>query len=314
MLIFFYGKDTYRIKEETKKIILEYKKSHKSGLNLKIFNPAETKLSFDEIKKDIHQTPMFKEKKLIIIANPFFSAELKDKILEEKENLLKLKEITALIYQEGEIGGKEKLFNFLKNKAEQIKKFDLLSGQNLKNWVRNKFEEKKSKITDIAVERLCQYVGNDLWRMDNEIEKLTNFSKKTIGEKEISALTKPLIETDIFRTIDAISQKNKHRALELIHNHLKRGDSPLYLLTMINYQFRNILMVKSLIEKRQPYNTIAAKTKLHPFVVKKSYYQSKNFSLKELKNIYNKIFQTDLNIKTGRIEPVIAIELLMASI
>ena len=122
------------------------------------------------------------------------------------------------------------------------------------------------------------------------------------------------IETDIFKTIDAIAEKNKKRALELLHKHLEKGDSPLYLLSMINYQFRNLLIVKDFIERCKPYNIILRKSGLHPFVVKKSYYQSQKFSFQELKKIYRKVFQIDLNIKTGRIESEMALDLLIAEI
>jgi DNA polymerase-3 subunit delta len=151
--------------------------------------------------------------------------------------------------------------------------------------------------------------------LSNEIKKLANFKKgEKIESKDVKLLVKPTIETAIFETIDAISLQDKKRAISLIHRHLEKGDNPSYLLSMINYQFRNILIIKDLIEKRYPYYSILKTTKLHPFVVKKSYQQAYKFSLQELKKIYQKIFQVDLDIKTGKIEPEIALDLFISSI
>jgi DNA polymerase III delta subunit len=55
-------------------------------------------------------------------------------------------------------------------------------------------------------------------------------------------------------------------------------------------------------------------THLHPFVVKKSYQQANKFTLQELKKIYQKIFKADLDIKTGKITPETALDLLLTEI
>ncbi len=49
-------------------------------------------------------------------------------------------------------------------------------------------------------------------------------------------------------------------------------------------------------------------------MVKKTYFQAQNFSLNGLKKIYNKIFQTDLDIKTGRAGPEEAIDIMVSEI
>ena len=53
---------------------------------------------------------------------------------------------------------------------------------------------------------------------------------------------------------------------------------------------------------------------MHPYVIQKSTQQTRKFNFEELKKIYQKIFQVDLDIKTGKIEPETAIDLLIAEI
>jgi len=302
------------MREKLKEIVEHYKKIHKSGLNLRSFDCRESnKPVFSGFKDNVCQISMFKEKKLVIITNAFFDADFKEKFLKEAKKFLESGDV-ILFYEQGEVNKKEKLFKFLKKNAK-CQEFEALSGQKLKNWVKKEIEKRKIKINQEALETLCDYVSSDLWRMSNEIDKLASFRRGGAVEiEDVRALVKPRIETDIFKTIDAVSQKNKKYALELLHKHLKKGDSPSYLLTMINYQFRNILIVKDFIERRYPYGAILKKSGLHPFVVKKSYFQSQKFSFSGLKKIYRNIFQADLDIKTGRIGPETALDLLIAGI
>lgn len=315
MIIFLYGQDTYRMREKLKEIIASYRKIHKSGLNLKYFDcfKKSGEAIFSDFKDEIRQTSMFKEKKLAVITSPFSDTDFKDGFLEEAKNLLKSEDI-ILLYEEGEIRKNNSLFKFL-GKNTKCQEFKVLSGQKLNSWVEKEFEKYNTKIEQDALEILIEYVGNDLWRMANEIRKLASYkNKKQVQAKDVQLLIRSKIETDIFKTIDAIAEKNKKRALKLLHKHLEKGDSPLYLLSMINYQFRNLLIVKDFIERYKPYSVILKKSGLHPFVVKKSYYQSQKFSFQELKKIYQKIFQVDLQIKTGKIEPETALDMLIAEI
>ncbi|MBU2634858.1 DNA polymerase III subunit delta [Patescibacteria group bacterium] len=307
MIIFLYGEDTYRMKEKLKEIIERHKKIHKSGLNLKYFD------DFTNLKDGIRQTSMFKEKKLAVVTNVFANPDFKEEFFQNKKEFLDSEDI-ILIYEEKDFNKNNSLFKFLK-KNTKSQEFKFLTGQGLKAWIKKEFDKYETKIDSLVLERLIKYIGNDLWQMSNEIKKLASFrNKETLKAEDIELLVKSKIETDIFKTIDAIADKNKKQALNLLHKHLEKGDSPLYLLSMINYQFRNLLIVKDLIEKHKPYNIILKRSGLHPFVVKKSYYQSQKFTFQELKKIFQKIFKVDLDIKTGRIQPEIALDLLIAEI
>ena len=151
--------------------------------------------------------------------------------------------------------------------------------------------------------------------MSNEIKKIISFKRKgSVSVEDIETLIESKIDVDIFKTIDAIASRNKKRALELIRGHLKKGDYPLLILSMINFQFRNTVIVKDMMEKNIPYGDILKKTRLHPFVIRKSCNLARKFSKEELKKIYQNIFKVDLNIKTGKVEPQTALDVLVAQI
>jgi len=315
MIIFLFGEDDFRIKQKLKSITEHYEKIHKSGLNLKYFDCDKKAVNavFDQFSKEIIQNSMFKEKKLIIISNPFSDINFKEKFLNAKKDLINSEDI-ILLYQNGKIDQRNSLFSFLK-KNTKSQEFKLLTTQKLKIWAKKEFEKHNTTISENALGVFIDNIGNDLWRMSQEINKLVNYKgNEKIEEKDIHLLVKPRVETDIFKTIDAISEKNKKQALSLLNKHLRKGDSPLYLLSMINFQIKNLLIVKELIQKGEPFNVILNKSGLHPFVARKSYFQSQKFTFLELKKIFQNIFKIDLDIKTGKIDPETALNLLVAEI
>jgi len=215
--------------------------------------------------------------------------------------------LESLVSEIEEKDGKAKYFLADVTKFEEVGK--------MMEDVKKEFGKYSAEIEPQGVEILINFAGNNLWQLSNEIKKLVFFKRnQKIEIKDVEFLVRPKIETDIFKTIDAIAVKNKKRALELIHKHLEKGDSPLYLFSMINFQFRNLLIIKDLIDQHKTHNTILSETKLHPFIIKKSYLQIKKFDLGELKKIYQKIFQVDLAIKTGKVEPETALDMLVTEV
>ena len=316
MIIFLHGQDVYRSGQKLKEIIGSYRKIHKSGLNLRLVEGGD--FNFEDMKNETQTISMFDEKKLIIFKNVLSGLKDEDNALGFFKKLNGSKDI-IVVYEEKAADKRLSLVKFLE-KEGKVQKFEPLEGQKLKNWAKNQIESCGGKIDSVALETLINYVGNDLWWMKNETEKLVNYRDgKKIEAADIDLLVKPKIEPEIFKTIDAIAfNKNlwagKKQALKLLHEHLEKGDHPLYLLSMINYQFRNLLIIKDLIEKNIPYYSILKITKMHPFVVKKTYEQASKFTFQELKKIYQRIFQIDLSIKTGKIDPTTALDFLIVSI
>jgi len=306
-MIFLYGEDTYRMKEKLKEIIDGYKKAGKTGLNLKFFDCEKEKGNvFKSLKDDLKQVSMFEEKKMAVISSPSADPHFKENLLKEKN--FSTPDDILIFYQEGEIKKNDLLLKYFEKYAK-CQKFETLTGQKLRNWVEKKFSEYSSKISGDAEGLLLDFIGNDLWRLSNEIQKLALCKKgKEVIKEDVKLLVRPKIETDIFKTIDSIGERDKKQALRLVHRHILKGDSPIYILAMINYQFRNLLTIKDLADKGIPYGEIAKKSGLHPFVVRKAFYQSQKFSRAELKKIYLNLFQVDLDIKTGKIEPGAGLE------
>lgn len=301
MIIFLYGEDSYRLKEKLNEIVLGYKKIHKSGLNLIKIDAKDKGL--ETLTDNLRIASMFAEKKLAILINVFSSQNIQDNFLKELKALEESKDI-IVVCEEEKIDQRNKLFKALQ-KEVKCQEFNFLKGASLRKWLSQKIESLGIKINPDAEDLLLTFAGNDLWRLSNEIKKLADYKKgSAINRADVLLHVRPKIEVDIFKTIDALASKNKKLALSLLHKHLDNGDNSLYLLSMIAYQFKNLLIIKE-----NPKNS-----GLPFFVVQKTSYLCSQFTMEQLKKIYRKIFQIDSDIKTGKVDPETALDMLVAII
>ncbi len=310
MLILLYGEDTFRSREKLKEITKEYQAKHQTGLDLVCFQ--ENGLDFDKIREKIEAVSMFSEKKLIILENVLKNKQFQEDFFAyaKKNKLKNNQDIILVIFQEGKLA-----ITPFKNKVNMLENFEPLKGISLINWIKKQTEKNKVNINSEAINKLVLYVGNDLWQMNNEINKLASYKAgEAINPEDIDLLVKAKIDVNIFKTLDALAQRDKKTALKLLHEHLEQGENEIYLFSMLIYQLRTLLKLKDLIEKGTPFHSLAKQSKLHPFVIKKSSQQLRNFSMDQLKKIYYRLLEIDLQIKTGRIDGLTSLDLLVGEI
>lgn len=293
MIILLHGKDTYRIREKVKDLVDSHSKKNKLGLTY-----LNSKSSFEELKEEMFFVSMFKEKKLIVFSDLFSNLKVKEDVL-NNINKFKDSDNILLLVENVDISEKEKLLEHI----DKVQKFDLLSGAKLKEWINKKVISLEGKINNDAIEVLVDFVGGDLWRMENELLKLVNYSQE-ISSRNVLDMVRSKNEINIFETLDAISFKNKKKAIDLLRKHIEKGDAPIFILAMIASQIRNIISVKNGEIIKQ----------MNPFVYRKSSSQAKKFTMEDLKRIYNRIVELDFEIKVGKIDANISLDVLISEL
>ncbi len=307
MLYLIFGKDNFRVQEKLAQIRGKFIKKTGSDLNIIEF---DEKAQIEQIKNAFQFGGLLAEQKLIIFKN--FSTIAPAAIQKELAKLLnKIPKAVHLVFIEGELKSNS-LVRKIKTQGKAWQ-FELLSYYELLNWIKKRVEDKKRRIDPEAVKTLAFYIGNNLARTDNEIEKLITYKgQKTIMAEDVRLLVKPEFSPGIFKLIDNIAAKDLKKSQNILQQLLDAGENPLYIHSMIVYQFRNLIIIKSLSNLGSA--EIRKKTKLHPFVIQKSQQQIRNFSFENLKRIYAKLLDGEIAIKTGKIEPRLALELLVTAL
>jgi len=88
-------------------------------------------------------------------------------------------------------------------------------------------------------------------------------------------------------------------------------ETPIKILVMIIRQFRLLFQTKILAESGAGADLIAQRLSQRSFVIKGLIQQSKNFSRQSLRAALEDCLETDLAIKTGKLSPEMAVELII---
>lgn len=317
MIIFLYGQESFLSQQKLNELVQKYKQKHQSGLNFELFDFGTGGFTeiFSRLRVFLDACSMFDEKKLAVLENIFsLNKDDQEKVLPllQSEGLKADREKFVILRENGEPDKRSRLFKTLNKEDVQVQDFKKLSPVRLRQWVLSRIKERGGKITDQILDQWLSSLGDDLWLISNEINKLISFNPE-ISQKSINELADAKLKLNIFETIEAISSGQRQKAWSLVGKHFKQGEDPSYLFSMIVYQFRNLAMVGSFLQEGLSQGQIANQAKIHPFVVKKSLWQLKKVGLDKIKQIFNVLSELEIKIKIGLVEPKTALDLLIAS-
>src|SRR6201992_1540442 len=125
--------------------------------------------------------------------------------------------IFVVAYKEKKVDGRSKLAKLLKEKAEMYTTKKLYDNQ-LPDWASELIRSKGYEITQKALLLLVDHIGNDLNRINNEVEKLlVNLAgRKQITEDEIEQYVGISKEYNVFELQDAFAKKDPVKAIRII--------------------------------------------------------------------------------------------------
>jgi len=306
MHYFFYGEDSYSIVKKTAEFRRAFVEKN-SDFNLTELEGE--KITYEKYWNSVNSLPFLGDKRLIIIKNIFQNPnkEIRAEISKTLEKILK--ENVVLFVDTVMPDKRESLFKKMP-KEKTAFYFGPLYGAKLSAWIDQKIAGLgEIKITPVAKSKLILYVGGDLWRLENEISKLyflaVSLDKKEIDDNLVENNVEADLEIKAFALNDALVRQDTKTALTSMENLLKNGEEELRLFNLIVYQFRTMIILSDL--TGEPSSKIASETKLNPFVVSKTLPLFRRFDLNKIYTGYRNLGKLDIEIKTGRIEPKMAL-------
>lgn len=315
MVIFLYGPETFLSRRKLNEIIAKKTASPVGGGGFNVYRLPFEEFDLPKLKEIVERISIFETKKIIILENMFGAGSqtlgetekfvLSRKLADDQNNLL--------IFWEGDIDAKNEkspLFKILTKKPAFSQKFENLNPRQLKNWIFKEVEAREGKISPPAVEFLSSSIGNDLWRLSQELDKLIAYKNgRIIAPADVKLLVAAEFNSGVFDLIDALGRKDRRTALSILYGETNTGRDELEILGMVAGHFRRLVSLRSLVEAGRAVS--AASLGFHPFVFQKVLNQSRNFTLADLKNKFRKIVETDFLIKTGKIDKRAGLEMLI---
>jgi DNA polymerase III subunit delta len=188
--------------------------------------------------------------------------------------------------------------------------------RDLPEWVLRRVKQKGGTIERDAAFDLATSIGRNLRLLDSELDKLITYRSGagSIRREDVRLLVPYTQEANIFDMVDAIGQQDGPKAVRLLRELERDGAAPLYLLSMIVRQFRILVQVSDQMSLGLGKDEIARIIGLHPFPTQKAMQQCHHWHMNDLETAYDRLLETDLAIKTGKLPDELALDLLVVEL
>ncbi|MAS34726.1 MAG: DNA polymerase III subunit delta [Anaerolineaceae bacterium] len=320
-----HGNDDLRLEEEVNKFRAQMGDSPNADMNIAEFDGQSASVA--EILNAATSFPFLADRRLIIVRGLISWVTRKgagetgkqavDKLINDLPQLPDWSRV--VLVERDTLSATNKLVKLAQQEPAGFEK-SFTTPKDSTSWIMQRAKEQyDAEIDPRAAQALASVTGDDLRRADNELIKLVSYvdSARPITEDDVAELTPYVAEANIFAMVDALALGKGDVALALLHRLLEDSprDEGFGLYGMIVRQFRLLLIAKEhllLNGGRQGLpEALGTRSK---FVADKAADQSRNFTLEQLEDIYRTLQDYDLRIKTGRIEPQLALDLLVAGL
>jgi DNA polymerase-3 subunit delta len=314
MLHLIHGENALEQDEALARLLDELADQEMLGLNRETLEPP---LTLGELRRACDTLPFLGGSRVVVVKGALKKG--RDSWLKKLVDYLPaLPETTLLIFLERQSLPKRHPVLKLAKSQGRVQHFKVPSSRDLPGWIRARCKKRGCVIEPRAMMLLAQNIGSNLYQLDQEIQKLQLYKgdQGPISEEDVRLLVPYVQSADvIFDMVDALGQRKPHIAAQHLHRLLDVGDQhPLSIFGMVVRQYRLLIQVRWLMERGKTEREIAQRLKLHPYVAKKMRSQATFFTEEQLRGAYRLLVESDLAIKTGKLTPEAALDLLVAQL
>ncbi len=184
-----------------------------TGFNLSVFYGRDA--DWTAVINACRRYPMFAERQVVLLKEAQHMKDI-EKLESYIENPL-LSTVFVVGYKEKKLDGRGKLAKTLKQKGDILTTKKLYDNE-LPSWINGLVNSKGYQVNSKAVMLMLDHIGNDLTRLNNEIEKvIINLSgRKQITEDDIEEYVGISKEYNTFELQHALTQRNLTKCLQII--------------------------------------------------------------------------------------------------
>jgi DNA polymerase III subunit delta len=236
-----------------------------TAFNLSVFYGKDA--DWAAVINSCRRYPMFSEKQVVLLKEAQQMRDI-DRLEAYIENPL-TSTIFVVSYKEKKVDGRTRLAKLLKEKGVVLTTKKLYDNQ-LPEWTEELVESKELTISQKALVLLVDHIGNDLSRIENEIDKIAiNLGKrKGITETDVEQYVGVSKDYNVFELQAALATKNLSKAIRIIqYFEANPKAAPIQLILPSLYGFfSKVFMIYGLNTRDE--KTIAASLGVNTFFVK----------------------------------------------
>ncbi len=324
VIYLLHGEDELAISQEITKI--QNKLGDPSMIEINTTRLDGRVVSLDEVATVVGTLPFMAKRRLVILTHPI--ARLNSPASRQKflSILEKTPDSTALLLIEYQKLTEDR--DRKKNKLHWLEKwaadagsrvyarvYPVPQGSALTARVQEMAKAAGGQITPQAAGLLVSLVGDHLPALQQEINKLVAYTnyQRPVEDEDVEHLTGDRMHGDIFVLVDAVGSFDGKRAVDMLHRLLDEQE-PISIFAMVIRQFRLILQAREVLDSGGSAGDVTRLLRLHPFVAEKVTGQAQRFSMALLVDIYHRLLDIDVAIKTGEMDGALALDTFIVSI
>ncbi|TMI92836.1 MAG: DNA polymerase III subunit delta [Bacteroidetes bacterium] len=236
-----------------------------TGFNLTVFYGKDAE--WPNIINACRRYPMFAERQVVLLKEAQQMRDI-EKLEAYIENPLH-STIFVVSYKEKKVDGRTRLAKLLKEKGVVLTTKKLYDNQ-LPEWTEELVESKLHTISNKALMLLVDHIGNDLSRIENEVDKiLINLSnRKNITEDDVEKYVGVSKDFNVFELQAALATKNLPKAIQIIqYFEANPKAAPIqFILPSLYSFFSKVFMIHGLNTRDE--KTVAASLGINSFFIK----------------------------------------------
>jgi len=305
MIFFFYGPNTYAARRQIAKLTAEYRK--KTGSDLGLERIDGTTVKPEALNASLQATPFLANSRLVVVEDLGANKAIAPKIETYLEHI---PETTVVVFYDPAVDQRTVYFKTVSKQVRAIK-FEALMPAKLQQWVVREVHAAGAEIDRPAIGRLLELAGEDQWRLSNEIAKLAAYNSPISVESVDIMVDENHTET-IFNLVEAMTAGKTQEALRLYRQLHADGQNEMYMLSMVIWQLRNLLVAKAAGDVNS--GELAKTAGMSPYVATKMLSKRNLFNEDQLKKAFLQAVDTDYQIKSGGGSAETLVEQLILSI
>ena len=297
-IYFFHGVEAYYIDIAVKALENDVLTEDEKAFNQTVVYGKDT--NYNEILSLAKQYPMMGDKQLIIVkeAQDLKFNDEETKILEKYVENPVESTILVFAHKHKKVDSRKKVFKTL-DKAKMLFHSEPVKDYNLAKWIDDEARNLQIKLAPGISQLLADYLGNDLSRIANELNKM----KLVLKDGEV--LDGKLVEThigiskefNVFELQKALGKKDANTAFKIAYYMGKNPKTNPIVMTIGNLYnfFSNVVLYHTVSHQSPP--TIASELGINPYFVKDYAEAARLYPLKFATRIISVLREIDLKSK-----------------
>lgn len=293
-IYFLHGEEPYFIDEITDAIVSNALEEHERDFNqIVIYGKDAEPLS---LISELKNYPMMAARKLVILK------EAQDfKHFDQLESYIEAPSPTTIFvvnYKYKAFDSRKKIMkSILKNGI--VFKSDKVKDYLLNDWIQQAVKAKGYGISSKATMLLAEFLGNDLGRIVNEIDKLSILIENgtTINEIHIEENIGISKDYNVFELTNAVAHNDFQKAFKIVDyfDHNPKATSIVVVIPTLFKLFSQLMRIHFVPNKSK--DGVASYLKIHPFVAGELLVASKHFNPKKIAANIEVLHDYDLKSK-----------------